>query len=239
MCRLQASGCRAWVTTAQCDLGGGERCDMGTCIPPCQNVCDNDSRQCTATNVRRCEVGPTGCTIWRDEPNCRAGTTCVEGNCFEPCGTDELETCAPAGTICTGLPQGKFCLPNTSGAGGGAGTMGGGSAAGGTADVGGGSAATGGGVSGAGGGGTSGVGGGSSSAGGSAAAGGRATGGSGAGSNTVGVEEPTGPGSDRIGAKAMGCGCSGADGLTPLLFGAVALLRRRRPAARREMQRRS
>lgn len=238
-CRLQATGCRAWVTTAQCDLGGGERCDMGTCIPPCQNACTGGARQCTTKNVQRCEVGPTGCTIWRDEPNCTAGTTCVAGDCFYPCGTDELETCAPANTICTGLPQGKFCLPNTSGAGGGgAGARGGGSAAGGAAGVGGGSAATGGGeatgggVTGAGGG-SSGVGGGSNSAGGSAAAGGRATGGSGAGSNTVGVDEPAGTGNDRIGAKAMGCGCSGADGLTPLLFGAVALLRRRRRSAAR------
>jgi len=65
---------------------------------------------------------------------------------------------------------------------------------------------------------------------GGAAAGGRATG---AGSNAIGADGPTGSGSDRIGAKAMGCGCSGADGLTPLLFGVVALLRRRRAASTR------
>ncbi|MBE2250416.1 MAG: hypothetical protein IAE78_12810 [Myxococcus sp.] len=110
-CQLQATGCRAWVTSSQCDVGAGERCDMGYCIPPCQNACTSGARQCTDKNVRRCEVGPTGCTIWRDEPNCRSGTRCIAGDCFEPCGTDELETCAPAGTICTGLPEGKFCLP--------------------------------------------------------------------------------------------------------------------------------
>lgn len=226
-CQLQATGCTSWVTTSQCDVGGGERCDMGLCIPPCQDACTNGARRCGNKAPQRCEVAPTGCTLWRDEADCRAGTNCVNGDCYEPCGTDELETCAPAGTICTGLPQGRFCLPGTGAAGGAAGTGGGVSGAGGGMAGSAGGTAAGGGVAGTGGG-AAGTGGGTAGAAGGAA-GGRPTGsggGTGAGSNAVGVDGPTTP-ADRIGAKNMGCGCAGADG-APLLFGLALLLGRRR-----------
>jgi hypothetical protein len=75
--------------------------------------------RCVGQAPSRCEVGPSGCTIWRDESVCRSGTTCIEGFCAEPCARDEFETCLPAGTVCTGLPQGKLCLPPTFGTDGG------------------------------------------------------------------------------------------------------------------------
>ncbi|MBL8922012.1 MAG: VWA domain-containing protein [Myxococcaceae bacterium] len=238
-CQLQTTGCTGWAQTSQCDVGGGERCDLGVCIPPCQNACPNGTRRCGNKGPQRCEVAPTGCTLWRDEANCGLGTSCINGDCYEPCGTDELETCAPAGTICTGLPQGRFCLPGAGGgaAGGGAaagGAAGGSANAGGSAGMGGGSAAaaggsatTGGGNAGTGGG-NAGTGGGSAGTAGGASGGGSAAagGGTGAGSNTIGVDGPTTPG-DRIGAKNMGCGCAGVDG-APLLFGLLMLLGRRR-----------
>lgn len=253
-CQLQTTGCTNWVTTSQCDVGAGEQCNAGVCIPPCQNVCTNGERRCATKNPQRCEVAPTGCTIWRDEADCMGATTCVNGGCYEQCGTDELETCAPAGTICTGLPQGRFCLPGSGSGGGSAGSGGGTSGTGGgTSGTGGGTSGTGGGTSGTGGG-TSGTGGGSSGSGGGSAssgggasgsgggtagtgggvsgsAGGTGTGGNGgqaggSGSNTIGVTG--GSGTERIGATGMGCGCFGAEGLSPLFFGLILLARRRR-----------
>ncbi|MDX2013645.1 MAG: vWA domain-containing protein [Myxococcaceae bacterium] len=214
-CQLQPTGCRAWMQTSQCDVGGGERCELGVCIPPCMNACQAGAKRCTGNAPQRCETAPTGCTVWRDEAACRSGTTCISGECFEPCGTDEFESCAPAGTICTGLPEGKFCLP-MGGLGGGA--AGGGSAGGGSA----GGDAMGGGAAGGGDAGGTGASAGGS-AGGGASGGGRADGGS---SNIVGVNEPP-PDMNRIGAKGMGCGCTEAGSLAPLL-GLLLLARRRR-----------
>jgi uncharacterized protein (TIGR03382 family) len=228
------------VQTAQCDVGGGERCDLGVCIPPCQNACTAGARQCASKNPQRCEVGPTGCTIWRDEGACPGTSTCVTGGCYEHCGSDELETCAPAGTICTGLPEGRFCLPGTGSGGGNAGggtATAGGNAGGGSGTAGG--TASGGGATGAGGG--TGSGGGVGSGGGTASgsgggtsssAGGSPVGGSagGTGSNVVGVDGPS-PNTDRIGAKGMGCGCSSADGAMPF-FVALALVGLSRRRAR-------
>lgn len=220
-CRLDTMGCTSWVQTSQCDLGGGERCDMGYCIPPCQNACTAGERRCTGKNPQRCEAAPTGCTIWRDEPDCNAGTMCVSGACHEPCGTDELETCLTAGTICTGLPQGKFCLPGTAMGGGSAGT--GGGSAGGVASAGG-TSGTGGGVVSQGGG-TAGTGGGSAGA---SAGGGTSGTAGGAGSNPIGVDDKQ---RDSIGAKGAGCGCMGVEGSGSLLA-VLGLLLLRRSARR-------
>jgi hypothetical protein len=220
-CRLDTMGCTTWVQTAQCDVGAGERCNMGYCIPPCQNACTSGARRCGGKSPQRCEAAPTGCTIWRDEADCRVGTSCVNGDCFEPCGTDELETCAPAGTICTGLPEGKFCLPGSGAAGGGA--------AGGSAGSGGGASGGGesGGSAGTGGGQVSTGGGGASSAGGSASA--SAGGNSGSAGGTSSNGSGTDGRNDRIGAKGAGCGCSGVDGgLAPLLLGLLVAVKRRR-----------
>jgi hypothetical protein len=215
-CQLTATGCRAWAQTGQCDLGGGERCDLGVCIPPCMNQCPSGAKRCTANAPQRCDTAPTGCTVWRDEAACRSGTTCIGGACFEPCGADEFESCAPAGTICTGLPEGKFCLP-MGGVGGGSAGVGGG-AAGGEA----GGSAGGGDAGGAAAGGASGMTGGGTAGSGSSADGGTRT--VGAGSTELV------PDMGRIGAKGMGCGCSEASAVAPLL-GLVLLLRRRRVTA--------
>jgi uncharacterized membrane protein YgcG len=148
-CRLDATGCTAWVQFGQCDLGAGERCDTGACIPPCQNACSEGAAQCSGGRPQVCERGPTGCTIWRDDTVCGADQQCVGGKCRGFCTMDEFEMC-PAGEICTGVIEGRFCFPDAdggtgggSGAGGGGG--GGGGATGGGSGGGGGSAATGGG----------------------------------------------------------------------------------------------
>jgi hypothetical protein len=157
-CRLQTSGCMAWETTGQCNTAGGERCDVGVCIPPCHDECAAGATQCMANGrAQSCEQGPTGCTMWRDQPVCGTDQQCVDGACRTHCSSDEFETC-PTGQICTGLPGGRICLPVTpadAGAGGGAadgGSTDGGSTGGGTA-TGGGAAGTGGGTAGLGGGG--------------------------------------------------------------------------------------
>lgn len=234
-CQVQTNGCSAWSPSGQCDVGGGERCDMGYCIPPCQNLCAAGARQCTGKNPQRCEVGPTGCTIWRDEPLCGMGDTCVAGSCLTPCGLDEFETCAAPGTVCVGMPEGKFCLPGMGGGPAGGGSAGGTSSSGGPGGgaAGGGAAGgpqAGGAVTGGGQGATAGGRPTGGSAGGGAAgvptSGGAANpGGAGAGSNTVGVGSDSSQ--DRIGARGAGCGCTSMDGVAPLLLAAMLTLRRR------------
>jgi MYXO-CTERM domain-containing protein len=136
-CRLQASGCMGWASTGQCDVGAGERCDTGVCIPPCQDACAPDAAQCDGKRPQTCQVGPTGCYVWRDEPICGVEQACVEGSCRERCSSDEFETC-PAGLVCTGITDGRFCLPEDGAdAGTGGGTGGGsGGGTGSTADAG-------------------------------------------------------------------------------------------------------
>lgn len=128
-CRLDAMGCTAFVTTGQC--AAGERCDQGVCIPPCSDACAPGAAQCNGNRPQSCEQGPTGCFIWRDQPVCGADQACVAGQCHDQCGNGELETC-PAGEVCTGLSEGRFCLPGEAdaGVGGGAGGGTGGGAAG-------------------------------------------------------------------------------------------------------------
>lgn len=195
-CALQPSGCRAWVSSGQCDTAQGERCDLGACIPPCANACNDGARRCTGSNPQRCEVGPTGCTIWRDEPSCSTGSTCIEGDCFSPCSTDEFESCPSASTVCTGLPQGKFCLPTNPG-GGSAAT--GGGTAGGAVNTAGGTAG--------------------GSAGGAPAA-------PKAGGRTSGSSTQNSVDSSRIGATGLGCGCASVDSASLLLAVLMFLRRR-------------
>lgn len=137
-CRLDPMGCTAFVPAGQCDLGAGERCELGVCIPPCQNACAPGAAQCSNGRPQSCEQGPTGCFIWRDEPVCGTDQQCVTGKCRTVCASDEFETC-PAGELCTGLTEGRFCLPGEvdagvpagGGAGGGSGAVDAGTGAGG------------------------------------------------------------------------------------------------------------
>lgn len=123
-CRLDSTGCTAFVPTGQCDVGAGERCDTGVCIPPCHDACTAGAGQCNGGRPQRCEQGPAGCFIWRDQPACGADQLCITGTCQTHCASDEFETC-PAGEICTGLTEGRFCLPTDADAGVGGGSGGG------------------------------------------------------------------------------------------------------------------
>lgn len=123
-CRLDATGCTAFVPAGQCDVAAGEHCDQGVCIPQCQNACTLGAGQCSNGRPQSCEQGPSGCTIWRDEPVCGADQQCLGGKCRDACTSGEIETC-PAGEVCTGLTEGRFCLPTSADAGTGGGTGGG------------------------------------------------------------------------------------------------------------------
>ena len=105
---------------------------MGVCIPPCQNACTPGAGQCSFGRPQSCDQGPTGCFIWRDQPVCGGDQQCVSGKCHSVCGADEFESC-PTGEICTGLTEGRFCLPidGDAGVGGGSGGTGGGTGTGG------------------------------------------------------------------------------------------------------------
>ena len=61
----------------------------------------------------------------------------MSGKCRTVCASDEFETC-PEGEVCTGLTEGRFCLPvdPDGGTGGGLGGAGGGSGGGGGTDAG-------------------------------------------------------------------------------------------------------
>ncbi len=129
-CRLSATGCTEWVGAGQCNVGAGEHCDQGVCIPQCQNACTPGAGQCSNGRPQTCAQGPSGCFVWRDEAVCGTGSQCVSGACHDLCSQDEFETC-PAGQICTGLIEGRFCFPIDmdggvgGGSGGGTGTGGG------------------------------------------------------------------------------------------------------------------
>lgn len=121
-CRLDGNGCTAWAQTGACDLAGGERCEQGTCIPPCPVVCEPGAKQCSNGRPQSCEAGPAGCYVWRDGTACGAEQACVGGACEDYCGSGEIEYC-PNGKVCTGLPEGRFCLDEADGGtGGGTGT---------------------------------------------------------------------------------------------------------------------
>ena len=87
-----SAGDTAFVPAGQCDLGAGERCDQGVCIPPCQNACTPGAGQCSNGRPQSCEQGPAGCFIWRDEPVCGADQQCLSGKCRTACTSGELET---------------------------------------------------------------------------------------------------------------------------------------------------
>lgn len=146
-CRLDANGCTGWVQSGGCDLEGGERCDQGTCLPPCNNPCEEGATQCSNGGPQVCAVQASGCLAWADDTACAGGETCVEGACHGPC-VGEFEMC-PEGQICTGVSEGRFCFPDPGGTGGGS-AQGGGVGSGGGAAAGGGSGSATGGGSGAG-----------------------------------------------------------------------------------------
>jgi MYXO-CTERM domain-containing protein len=121
-------GCTDWVQSGQCNLAAGERCDTGVCIPPCQNTCTPGAAQCSNGMPQSCQMAPSGCFAWRDDTVCGSNEQCVSGKCLGQCTAGELEMC-PAGQICTGFPEGRFCvstdLDGGVGTGGGTGTGGG------------------------------------------------------------------------------------------------------------------
>jgi MYXO-CTERM domain-containing protein len=121
-------GCTDWVQSGQCNLAAGERCDTGVCIPPCQNTCTPGAAQCSNGMPQSCQMAPSGCFAWRDDTVCGSNEQCVSGKCLGQCTAGELEMC-PAGQICTGFTEGRFCvstdLDGGVGTGGGTGTGGG------------------------------------------------------------------------------------------------------------------
>lgn len=144
-CQLDTMGCTTWVTSGQCDLGGGERCDQGVCIPPCRDACTVGASQCSNGQPQSCQMGPSGCSVWRDETACGSDQQCVSGKCRTLCMGGELEQC-PAGEVCTGVTEGRFCFPDETdgGVGGGGGSTGGGTGGGDATGGGGGSSSSGG-----------------------------------------------------------------------------------------------
>jgi hypothetical protein len=125
-CAPQSNGCSAWLPAGTC--AAGERCEGGTCIPPCTDECTAGAAQCAANTPVQCVKAATGCTVWQAQPACATDTVCVGGGCRERCPPSELQSCS-GGLVCTGLPEGMYCLPpdGTGGgsAGGGAPTGGG------------------------------------------------------------------------------------------------------------------
>lgn len=110
VCQLNTMGCTDWVASGQCNVGAGERCDQGVCIPPCQNTCTPGAGQCSNGQPQSCQMAPSGCFAWRDETVCGADQQCVTGKCRTLCSSGEIEMC-PAGEICTGFTDGRFCVP--------------------------------------------------------------------------------------------------------------------------------
>ncbi|MBI5548498.1 MAG: VWA domain-containing protein [Deltaproteobacteria bacterium] len=109
-CQPQASGCNAWVAAGAC--AEGETCRDGHCVPPCQNLCDTGAVTCDTQGApMKCELAPTGCSVWKASPACVGeNQRCIDGVCRERCSGAEIETCSE-GMVCTGVPEGSFCLP--------------------------------------------------------------------------------------------------------------------------------
>ncbi len=115
-CQLDATGlCTTWVSSGQC--AQGETCSQGVCVPPCQDACTAGAAQCTPSGTpQSCEVGPTGCTVWRDQADCALGQVCYVGTCRPLCSNTEIDDC-PVGMECTGTTSGQVCLPSETDAG--------------------------------------------------------------------------------------------------------------------------
>jgi hypothetical protein len=109
-CRLGTSGCREWVRVNPCATG--ETCAEGSCLTPCTDACAEGEGRCDASSrPQKCQRAANGCTAWSAAPPCDTSSACVKGACLLRCSEGEVETCAP-GYVCTGLPEGKVCVPN-------------------------------------------------------------------------------------------------------------------------------
>lgn len=107
-CLAQADGCNAWAASA---CAPGQICLEGACTQPCSDACTEGELQCDLQGVpQACERAPNGCTVWMSGAECAEQTVCHQGLCRQPCSGGEIETC-PKGFICTGLPEGRLCMP--------------------------------------------------------------------------------------------------------------------------------
>jgi hypothetical protein len=111
-CQQQANGCDEWIATGSCKAG--DTCQDGRCTTPCQDACTLGALSCDAQSHEpmSCEKGIDGCAAWRPAALCGAKAMCLQGICRDRCTGGEIETC-PDGYLCTGLPEGDFCLPGT------------------------------------------------------------------------------------------------------------------------------
>ena len=111
-CQQQQNGCDEWVPAEACKED--ETCRAGQCLAQCKDACTVGALQCDATSKQpmTCEKAENGCAAWKSAAACSTGWGCVEGTCRKHCTGAEIETCDP-GFVCTGLPDGNFCLPQT------------------------------------------------------------------------------------------------------------------------------
>lgn len=108
-CTQGASGCRAWVQTADCALSGGQ-CDAtggkasctSTCVDSCPTV---GGTQCNAGAIEICQKNAAkGCNEWTQIDDCTAkGQSCDATSGVAVCGAACNNQCAKAGdTQCSG-----------------------------------------------------------------------------------------------------------------------------------------
>ncbi|MBN2497141.1 MAG: hypothetical protein JXR96_21290 [Deltaproteobacteria bacterium] len=100
-CAADARGCLAWQAEQDC-AASGLRCEDGECIADCEHACEAPgAARCEGGWVERCEIGETGCRVWRAEDDCEAaGQVCREigglaqcVSCDDDCGPEGASRC--------------------------------------------------------------------------------------------------------------------------------------------------
>ncbi len=80
--------CLEWGATTNCPQG--ETCSNGECAASCQDECELNVQECTASGdgYRVCVSGDAGCAVWGPVHSCSDGQTCDNGQCTDSCSCD-------------------------------------------------------------------------------------------------------------------------------------------------------
>ncbi|HEY3447534.1 MAG TPA: PPC domain-containing protein [Myxococcales bacterium] len=94
--QYDADPCADLSTPSACDVG--ETCNLGLCIPTCQDACPALAEvACEGNGLKTCALSATGCLAWSAPAACPAGETCSGKACAATCSDD----CATPGDTCS------------------------------------------------------------------------------------------------------------------------------------------
>ncbi len=101
-CAMDSNNCPVWNPTQSCP--GNEFCAAGACST-CATSCTQGAKRCGANGTtEQCQLDSTGaCNTWVQIGQCAAGDTCNQGTCVPPC----QDQCTKGAAQCTtgGVPE--------------------------------------------------------------------------------------------------------------------------------------